>query len=371
MSDTDKDEKSGAPSWQRAQPSPESKPTLKADEPQTASLERARKFLQDADVQKTTPERKAEFLKSKGIPERDIEELLKDEVRGASATSQAESRSLSTQITPPATPPAAIEEPLSESGTEPLKLEKRDDRPPIITYPEFLTKPARPPPLVTVNGFFNTLYAFGAVSALIYGASKYVVEPMVDALTEARISLHDTAKQDLDKLVAKLENTVSEIPPNKKTAEASGHTDADDDAASSSYDDPTELFHRDIGVQTSLPTSPLAGTFPDLALSTPEKPVAQQTRRLTELVASLKGVHEGTTSQTRAYMNITVDLDDLRTDLDRLGSAQNDWQPPAGFSFYGRSSRSEPDDEIKKAKENIRRVKGVLLSARSFPATTK
>lgn len=43
-----------------------------------ATLEQARKFLQDAQVQNTTPERKAEFLKSKGLSESNIEALLKE-----------------------------------------------------------------------------------------------------------------------------------------------------------------------------------------------------------------------------------------------------------------------------------------------------
>lgn len=41
-------------------------------------LEQARRFLQDAQVQSATRERKAEFLKSKGLSEGDIEELLKE-----------------------------------------------------------------------------------------------------------------------------------------------------------------------------------------------------------------------------------------------------------------------------------------------------
>jgi hypothetical protein len=45
---------------------------------QEEKLEQARKFLQDAQVQDTTPERKAEFLKSKGLSDSDIEGLLKE-----------------------------------------------------------------------------------------------------------------------------------------------------------------------------------------------------------------------------------------------------------------------------------------------------
>lgn len=34
-------------------------------------------------------------------------------------------------------------------------------------------------------------------------------------------------------------------------------------------------------------------------------------------------------------------------------------------------SQPEPDDEVKKVKENIRRLKGVFLSTRNFPLSTK
>jgi hypothetical protein len=39
-----------------------------------------------------------------------------------------------------------------------------------------------------------------------------------------------------------------------------------------------------------------------------------------------------------------------------------------GALGYGRSA--EPDDEFKRTKDAIRSVKGLLLSARSFPAVT-
>jgi hypothetical protein len=56
----------------------------------------------------------------------------------------------------------------------------------------------------------------------------------------------------------------------------------------------------------------------------------------------------------------------FKDELDELSYSVNDFVGSSSLYGYGRSS--EPDDEIKKAKENIRRVKGVLLSARSFPA---
>ena len=224
---------------------------------------------------------------------------------------------------------------------------------------------------MTVNGFLNTLYAFGGLSTLVYGASKYVVEPMVNSLTEARISLHDTANQDLAKLVSKLENTVSEIPPTiskpkSHNPDGDNHSESD---STSHYDDPTELFHRDIGVQTSRPPTPPSSITiqPPPVSSSPESPTAHQTRRLTSLITSLKQVNEGLVTQTESYGDVKTVLDQLGEDLDKLSAAAHATDFVGGFSLYGAMSRNEPDDEIKRAKENVRRVKGVLLSTRSFP----
>jgi hypothetical protein len=218
----------------------------------------------------------------------------------------------------------------------------------------------RPPPLVTVNGFLNTLYAFGGLSALVYGTSKYVAEPMVNTLTEARISFHETANHGLAKLVSKLENTVSEIPAPKPKPSST-----QDDDATSSYDDPTELFHRDIGVQTSLPTSP----SPEPSQPHKESATTIHTRRLGSLISSLRSLNEGLVDHTESLGDVQTVLDVLKQDLDKLTSAAAATDFVGGFSLYGPSSRNEPDDEIKRAKENIRRVKGVLLSTRSFPTS--
>jgi hypothetical protein len=41
------------------------------------------------------------------------------------------------------------------------------------------------------------------------------------------------------------------------------------------------------------------------------------------------------------------------------------------MSTMAGASKNEPDDEVRKARDNIRRIKGVLLSTRSFPASTR
>ncbi len=84
--------KPALPSWQQAQPTADKagkqdKANLNAPEP--ATLEQARKFLQDEEVQKSSRERKAEFLKGKGVSQDDIDRLFSEEdEQGAQATIQ-------------------------------------------------------------------------------------------------------------------------------------------------------------------------------------------------------------------------------------------------------------------------------------------
>ena len=194
---------------------------------------------------------------------------------------------------------------------------------------------------------------------------------MVNTLTDARISLHDTANQDLTKLVSKLESTVSELPPPKPSKSLPTDAPTKDDDAASSYDDPTELFHRDIGVQTSLPASPTlrsAQPQPPPGQLLAPNPTARQMQHLARLTAAVKSLNEGLDDHTESLGDVQTVMDMLKQDLDKLSAAAaTDFV--GGFSLYGAAGKNEPDDEIKRAKENIRRVKGVLLSTRSFPAS--
>lgn len=392
MGDPEQSKKAAVPEWQRpkAEVAAESESSSSPDDA-PVTLQQAKRFLQDDEVRKYPREKKIEFLKGKGLPEAVIQRLLADEVEGASSQEsiEVEQQTVPTpaqpvnveaepQTLPTPAQPAAVE---AEPQTMPTPAqptaaqqyttaEAREDRPPIVTYPEFLTKPTRPPPLMTVNRFLNTLYAFGGLSTLVYGTSKFIVAPMVDNLTEARISLHGTASDNLTRLVKKLEETVSEIPPTPVPKVVDVHHD---EGSTSEYDDPTELFHRDIGVQTSLPPSPNPyGQYaPSSSLAAGREEAGEtasikQARRLADLTSSVRDVSKGFVSQSEDYDDIKALLGVFKDELDELSYSMHDFG--GGSSLYGYGRSNEPDDEIKKAKENIRRVKGVLLSARSFPA---
>ncbi|KAB5528137.1 peroxisomal membrane anchor protein conserved region-domain-containing protein [Coniochaeta sp. 2T2.1] len=344
MSDADSGKKAAVPEWQRTRPQAAPEPTSSPRAEEGAvTVQQAKRFLQDDEVRKYSREKKAEFLKGKGFDEDVVQRLLQEEDSAEGISQVAEPQTLPT----------------------PSHSEPKDDRPPIVTYPEFLTKPTRPPPLMTVSRFLNTLYAFAGVSTLVYGTSKFVVAPMVDNLTEARISLHDTAKDNLSRLVEKLESTVSEIPTS--TSAAHHKTTDSHDGSTSEYDDPTELFHRDIGVQTSPPPTPNPyGSYTSPPESSSLSPEENQSRRLGQLASSLREVERGFKSESEDYDDIKALVGVFQDELDEMSRTASGLV--SSSSLYGFGRGVEPDDEIRRAKEGVRRVKGVLLSARSFPA---
>lgn len=231
------------------------------------------------------------------------------------------------------------------------------DTPPIITYPEFLTTPQAPPPLITPARVLNTLYAFGGLGALIYGASTYLVKPMSESLASARHELAETAQEKLNTFNEKLKPLVSEVTqPNLAHGEA--YKDRDD---YDSYDDPTEMFHRDIGVQTSgeLEILPVPEAKP--------APVNTQTAKTTLISTNLSEIDLTISSESHVDGQIQTEINALKTYLETLM-----YKPPS-FTYgsnvtYG--AKKDEDDEIGRLKKEIRAVKGVLLSARNFPGAS-
>ena len=374
MTESEKKGSPSIPAWQMANKAPVMQQGAVANgdgtPPAEATLEQARRFLQDPEVQNTDRNRKAEFLRSKGFDQSVLDALLSEESdseksavpeRDGISQSEAEASNHSDQDVSEA-----------QSGVEGKQQEQGQDQAPIITYPEFLAQRHRPSPLITMDGFFNTLYAFGGLSALLYGTSKLVLAPMVESLTDARLSLHGTAADNLAKLVEKLESAVSEIPAAAGPRSALGSRtprQAGEDEADSQYDDPTELFHRDVGVQTSPPASPGPGGAAHLKPSPETSESTQQAQRIAKLAGDGRAICTGLTSQSEDLAETNNVLSVFQDDLDKLRlKAPSSF---AGAGGYAPTRAGEPDDEIARARDNIRRMKGVLLSARSFPATVR
>jgi hypothetical protein len=237
------------------------------------------------------------------------------------------------------------------------------DAPPIITYPEFLTTPQRPAPLITAKRLLNTLYLFGSLSALLYGTNKYLLKPMIASLTSSRHELAETAQENVEKLVEKLEGMVSKEPQMLQSQRRYDVEDEDSDS------DPTELFHRDIGVQTSIPNS-ASNSRP----STPPPPTQAfetQTIRLATLTSHLKDLNEASTSEGQDTQQLSTCVSILKDYLDSLAYVQPVFSYGSGSMYNSSGQKTEAiDDEIAKVKALIKSMKGVMLNARSFPGGT-
>lgn len=174
----------------------------------------------------------------------------------------------------------------------------------------------------------------------------------------------ETAKENLLKLIAKLEAAVSEIPP-----AMFGHKEGYDEAEESD-EDPAEMFHRDVGTQTTLPSQPQSPKI-QYSVSTP---LDEQTSRLTNLQTQLTFLVGESSSEGLETDSLSSTISSLRDYLDSLAFAVpglglgHGGFSSAGYTITGGMSRPHNvDDEIANVKAGIMGVKGVLLSARSFP----
>ncbi|TAQ85660.1 hypothetical protein B7494_g6005 [Chlorociboria aeruginascens] len=365
MSNSDNRKKDGnGPSWQIKSPeNTTTKEEKSTTEPPTREpvIEQAKRFLEEEEVRNATTNKKIEFLEGKGLRREEIQKLL-----GISRNAEATATSKvhlpfpflflkHAKLSQSAEPPQSTSNSPRESAqTAPTST----TAPLIITYPEFLTTPRSPAPLVTKSRLFTTLYIFSGLCTLIYGTNKYLLTPMLQSLTDSRLSLHSTASSNLQRLIQKLEENVSEIPVAKHPESKEHMGNAEEEESDT---DPTELFHRDIGVQTSPPSSP----------SSPPSstPLVEHTTRLSAISKHLKSVLEESVSEGEDAEDLRATINILKEYLEgMLWNAPNNYMySTSGYNTFGAVSQGTESDEIARLKQSIRGVKGLLLSARSFP----
>jgi hypothetical protein len=247
---------------------------------------------------------------------------------------------------------------------------------------------SKPPPLVTLRSILYTLYGAAGLGASLYGASEYLVKPMLATLTTARLELAQTANTNLQKLNEKLEQNVSRIPPHlsAKDTKQTEPADSEDDEQDSITSDPTELFHRDVATQTSqdldastLPhkadQSPADETVPD-----PTATVNTHLKRLENITSHLREVASTEKESGVLDDSVRTRLNELHHYLDGLLYSRSSYSSVTAYGVYstpGLETTSSPSAGISKAEEDamasfradIRGVKGALLSARNFPAS--
>lgn len=384
MGDASAKKTTSIPDWQKNYIQSSDTP---ADETSNASavttsntdlLEKAKLWLEDDLIRDATRTRKEAFLEQKGLQGEDIQKLL-----GADSPPQEAGMKIvydsAVSTSTPAAPTQSTASPLptTSSTTASTKPPIRDI-PPIITYPEFLMRPEKPPPLVTFQRLAYAAYGFAGLATLTYGASKYLMQPMLDSLTSARHEFAETTIQNLEKLNSKLENNVSHVPYMTSSAllkHKEGEDGYDDDDVETIDSDPTELFHRDIATQTSPKQSRTASmsTSTSMSLHRDANPTASQEKRISTIHSSLASILGDTSSATANTESLKSTVEDLQGYLDRLNYSSNTFQTnydhilPGIEAQKNISKAKDPDDAADKFKAEIRAVKGALLSSRNFP----
>ncbi|EDU48260.1 Pex14-N domain containing protein [Pyrenophora tritici-repentis] len=330
-------------------------------------LEQASRFLDDPAIRDAPREKKVAFLESKGVSAGDIETLLgekeEDDMRKQSVVEQSPTEEREPEHVEehvdeqawPSSPPRAVNVP--EYQPQPREI------PPIVTYPEFLASTEKPPPLITTNRLVNTAYITGGLMASIYGLSKFIIAPMTEKLAESRHDFASHTQAQLKELNERLGKAVSVDPATKVKA----IKDIPDDV-SEADSDPTELYHRDYGTQTTpnLSRRPSTSSPPD-----PHPTVTAHENRLKIMKIHLQEMETTSKSSNTARDALRTKVSDLTSYLSEM-DYQSQYYPNMGrygsnFSWMSGNSGTSKNDQIEVLKGDIRAVKGVFLSARNFP----
>ncbi|RKF61333.1 putative peroxisomal membrane anchor [Erysiphe neolycopersici] len=318
-------------------------------------IDQARKFLELDDIKNAERGKKAAFLKTKGLSNDDIEELLN--VSEKKETLESTAKNASSQD-------SSDKEPQSVTTNQ---IPQTSQAPPIITYPEFLVNSSpKSPPLLTTSHLLTILYSTSILTATLYGTLEYIVTPMLSKLTDSRHEIFSSILLKLDILSQKLESQVSTIPV-IVTPHISKESDTE---AEDIDDDPTELFHRDIGIQTSPPGSPQPKNA-QLAYGS----LTHQTAHLCGLYTYLRDINDTLANDTQNDTRLENAIIELRKYLNTLAyppRASNNYDSiyfPRGIMAghnIGNGVNSDMN-EVTRVKKEIKGMKGILLSARTFP----
>ncbi|CCX32043.1 Similar to hypothetical protein [Tuber melanosporum Mel28]; acc. no. XP_002839943 [Pyronema omphalodes CBS 100304] len=337
-------------------PAPRDGPISQPDDQPTNPEERE-KLLENAitflERSRDAPlDQKQEFLRAKGLSPEEVEDLiLKLERKQRKREGKRRERNGQLVRAEKSVQPAPQQQVQPQQFTQ-------QPAPTILTYPEWLAPPppAPPRPLVTGPTIVKALYFGAATAATVYGANKFVVTPMLDGLTSARMDFAETVKTNLDKFTESLmELTPSGYVPGKFSQRP---RDSDEESEASDISDPSELFHVDAQTQTD--ESLMLHGDEDGAM-TPDSKLEELTSQMKVLVESHS---DGTDNE------LTFLLEDLTSYLEGLtyDSAVSSSIYASPFGGFSQGGDKDKDDPIVKVKQEIRSVKGVLLNTKNFPA---
>ncbi|THX14419.1 hypothetical protein D6D17_03262 [Aureobasidium pullulans] len=409
-------DKKDLPTWQRHATDASAQAAKQEHDASLSAIHHVRKFLEDPAVKDAPLDKKKAFLLSKNVSEDMISQVLGSiDARDATDTDgskEAARQEFEASKAQPSTdgsteaakqefdaskkspqPPSYVR--TTDGSTEAAKQEfdaskavsfsaaefkatnpsiaptpapQRRDVPPIITYPEFLVQPQKPPPLVTVSRLINATYIAGALTASAYALSKYIIAPMADNLNDARHDLFEHTTDHVTEFNDKLSKLVSTVPSSAKSLPQTPAEFADFDNESITSD-PTELFHRDVGTQTSPSLSRRPSVASDIEVIRPDTVPLKQTNRLEIMKSHISEILEASESNGASNQTLQENISETRHYLDGLyyTPPSYSWNADNSLNTSGTSKDKQPDAAVA-LKAEIRGVKGVLLSAKRFPS---
>jgi hypothetical protein len=203
----------------------------------------------------------------------------------------------------------------------------------------------------------------------MYGLSKYVLDPMHDQLSEARHDFFTHAGTKVDELNGRLSKVVT-VPPAKSSTKTKETEVADNASVTSEASDPTELFHRDIGVQTSPPLSRNQSSW-SLSESDPtnsSEALARQESRLGSITSTLRDIRFTVDYTSNKEKDVSAQVDAFTKYLNELMDSSPYYKYQSNFpTWNNKDSTTTTTDEFEKFKTEIRSMKGAMLSTRNFP----
>ncbi|EPQ61505.1 Bgt-2573 [Blumeria graminis f. sp. tritici] len=344
---------------------PEQKKELGENNSQSTNLtavENAEKFLHDDHVKNVETPKKVAFLKQKGLSMEEIKKLMASSSKEAFASSTVNK-------------PAPLE--ISSTSKSTIPAQEPTESPskhPIITYPEFLVSQSTGKrPLITTSNILTIIYAFSFISTSCYGIFHYIYTPMRNKQSESRHDLFNTTILKLGDLCKRLERMVSVIPQFNSNIRLNKN---DENLDNSNIEDPTELFHRDIGIQTSYP-SPVSKESRAQDTSIHQISLPNQMNKLASLHNHIKDLIDASTDESNNCLQLEGKFGELRSYLNTLayqssgngyGSIYDLSSVMGGYLENGMGTNTNPDmDEVAKIRKEIKGMKGLLLSTKTFP----
>jgi hypothetical protein len=211
------------------------------------------------------------------------------------------------------------------------------------------------------------MYGTAGAVAGMYALSKYLLGPMHKELSASRHDFFTHSSSKLNEFNEKLSRIVS--TPSKKTTGKDKSQEVEENIMDSDEDeDPTELFHRDIGVQTSPPLSRQHSTWSlaDSHSSSPDA-LSAQASRLASLSNSIREITQSRTASGGKEKDILDQLDSFSAYLNELTYSSPYYSYKNSVPTWNNIASTSANDEFDRFRQEIRSMKGVMLSTRNFP----